>query len=107
MIYEELKKRFSLRGLSFWSTRGGSTHPKRDWLILFIVFLVVLIGIILFSVYLFLEINRGELYTLSSASSQKLDTIDRTLLTETLTSFEEKARRFSKTIDNPPNIPIP
>jgi len=107
MMFEELRNRFGSKGLAFWNTRDGVTNARRDWLVLFLFFVLVLLGAVFFSVYLFLEINRGELYASPPSSGRQLETIDRAVLKETLSSFEEKARRFEVYVENPPAIPNP
>jgi len=107
MLFEELKKRFNSKGLAFWNTQGGITHTRRDWRVLFLVFVLALLGIIFFSAYLFLEINRGELYALPPVFTGQLETIDRSVLGEILLSFDEKARQLDIFVENPPAIPNP
>ena len=107
MNFESLKKHFSRSRLSFWEARGGLIHAQRDWLVMFSLFVVVLIGVTFFSVYLFLEINKGDLYVVSASSTVRVETINRSLLNETLATLEERALRFSGLTERPPAIPSP
>ena len=107
MTFKSLKKQFSRGRLSFWESRDGLIHARRDWLIMFLLSLVAFVGVIFFSFFLFLEINKGDLYVVAAGSGQRIETIDRTLLAETLDSFEIKARRFSELTEHPPSIPSP
>lgn len=107
MTFESLKEQFNRGRLSFWKVRHGLIHARRDWLIIFPLFLIILVGTIFFSAYLFLEINKGDLYVLPVGSNQRIETINRVLLTETLDAFEVKASRFSSFTERPPAIPSP
>lgn len=107
MIFKSLKEQFSRDRLSFWEARDGLIHAQRDWLIMFFFSLVAFVGVIFFSFFLFLEINKGDLYVITAGSGQRIETIDRTLLAETLDSFEIKAIRFSELTEHPPSIPSP
>ena len=107
MTFDSFKEQFSRGRLSFWEARDGLIHAQRDWLIMFSLFLVSFVGVVLFSFFLFLEINKGDLYVLPAAAGQRVETVDRTLLAETLNSFELKARRFSELAEHPPSITSP
>ena len=107
MNFEFLKKRFSRSRLSFWEARGGLIHAQRDWLVMFSLFVIALISITLFSVYLFLGINKGDLYVIPTGSTVRVETINRSLLNETLAAFEERALRFGELTERPPVISSP
>ncbi|MDP6387962.1 MAG: hypothetical protein QGG63_01670 [Candidatus Pacebacteria bacterium] len=70
------------------------SDAKHAWKIIILVFMVLNIGIIAFSSYLFFQINDGDIFTVEQDIMISVETIDRTLLRETLSSFEEMEREL-------------
>ena len=88
-------------------TQRSIIQPARDWKLILLIFVVLNGGIIFFSVYLFLQINKGEIFLVESESSATVSAIDQQLLNETLLFFSEKAGRYEDIKDQKPNLPDP
>lgn len=99
-----LKERFGLRGTV---SARAMIRPMRDWKILFVVFIVLNGIIIVFSAFLFLEINKGEIFLVEPATPSGIDTVDRNALREILFSFEEKAEQFEALKTSRPTLADP
>jgi len=83
------------------------THPTRDWKIILGAFTALNIVIIILSTFLFLQINKGEIFLVDSTSPSTVDSIDKVLLKETLSFFEEKERVFESLKRNKPTLVDP
>lgn len=81
------------------------TNPDRDWGIILLIFVVVNILIIIFSINLFLQISSEDLFTAETKELQVSNTIDVRLLRETLLLFEERSENFENLKQKPPRIP--
>ena len=91
---------------------GGANRKRdlfntaRDWKIIFSVFVVTVLISALFSIYLFLQTSQGEIFIVHR-NNVSLDTINRTLLDDTLSFFENKERRFIEMSENKPRFVDP
>ena len=86
---------------------SATIQPMRDWKILFVVFVMLNVAIIAFSAFLFLEINRGDIFLVEPTAPSGIDTVDRDELREALLSFEEKARQFEALKTKKPTLADP
>ncbi|MFQ5661915.1 MAG: hypothetical protein ACE5F2_01540 [Candidatus Paceibacteria bacterium] len=77
---------------------------KHVWKIIIYVFIALNIGVVAFSVYLFLEINKGDIFKVEQDISVTVDTIDRKLLSETLASFEKMKDELKKLKSKRPSV---
>jgi type II secretory pathway component PulC len=82
-------------------------NASTDWHMLLIIFIIVTIVAVSFSVYLFMQINKGEIFVVKQDESVLSDSIDRTLLKETLSLYEEKSRNFEELKINRPSVVDP
>lgn len=89
------------------SQKKDLLNASRDWEIIFSVFIAFILVSALFSVYLFLQINKGEIFTVRQNGNVSLDTINRTLLEDTLLFFENKQQRFIEMNKNKPRFVDP
>ena len=82
--------------------------PVRDWYVLLVVFLTILICVLGLGAYLFLGVNRGELlFSNRTSNAVTIDTIDRSALRETLLYFEGQASEFATLRAKAPVVPSP
>lgn len=77
---------------------------KEIWDIILLMFAIVNIIVIGLSVFLFFEINNGELFITEEDRNISVETIDRKLLKDTIELFEMKAIEFENLKYNAPNI---
>ena len=80
------------------------SNPKHAWKTIIYVFVVLNIGIIFFNGYLFLEISDGDIFKIEQDVIIKIDTIDRTLLRETLEVFDGMEMELEELKKNRPSI---
>jgi|GEM_PF-1840681 len=90
----------------------SATHrlmaPLRDWYILLVVFLTIVISALGLGAYLFIEVNRGGLlFTPQSSGGSQVDTIDRSVLRETLLYFEGQTTEFENLRKEAPSVQSP
>ena len=83
-----------------------TAQANRDWLVILAVFIIIALGVIVINARLFIRIDKGELFvTPNTASTIVSNTIDETLLDDTLKFFEEKRNRFEELKRTTPPIP--
>ncbi|HJO89899.1 MAG: hypothetical protein QGH85_02175 [Candidatus Pacebacteria bacterium] len=80
------------------------SNAKYTWGIIIAVFVVLNIGIIAFSGYLFLEINEGDIFKVEQDITVIVDTIDRKLLSETLDSFDAMENEIKELKEKRPSV---
>jgi hypothetical protein len=78
--------------------------PKYVWRIIISLFVVLNFGVMVFSGYLFLEINSRDIFKIENNTTFTIDTIDRTFLRETLESFEKMKVELEKLKNKRPNV---
>lgn len=87
--------------------RGSRPEVYFHWEIIFTGFLVFSLAMIIFNLYLFLEINKGEIFLVEQNGSVQVETIDRAVLKEVLASFDVQEAVFKERGEAPPSIPDP
>lgn len=102
-----LKKHFSYFKFKRKYHRRNLIRPARDWKIILFIFSITNITIAIFSAYLFLQINKGEIFLVEPPQTTFVDTIDREKLTKTLMLFEEKINNFEVLKRNKPTLVDP
>lgn len=82
--------------LSVFKLDGRHSHSKiyHHWEIILITFLVSSLLLIVFSLYLFLQINEGGIFLVEQKQNVQIDTIYRGSLQELLASFEIREAIF-------------
>lgn len=105
MIKESITKIFKRKNRQHG--RGIAAYisdPKHVWRGIIYVFVVVNIGIIAFSGYLFFHINEGDIFKIEDDITVTIDTIDRTLMREILESFDATEIEFEALKKNRPSV---
>ena len=101
-IFAALKK-----GKKSSQKRAVITHPYRDWGILMLACLLVIILFILISAYLFLKIRSGELIVATPDTSISTKTINAKALREDLTFFRARETIYNQLLDEAPDVRDP
>ncbi|MCG2695166.1 hypothetical protein L6261_03755 [Candidatus Parcubacteria bacterium] len=99
--FKKIKKFFSFaKGLDI-----GSTF---SWIVLFVFFVLLNIGIAIFSIYLYVQISRGGFFNVAEEPNEntKIIRISKSKLTKIISSFEEKSKRFEELKKQKPNYVI-
>lgn len=105
MSLDKIKKFFTRKSMRKIDYKNNViTNPERDWKILLAVFATLICLVIIFSFYLFAQINKGELFTVKYGKSTTAETIDKSLLNEIISFFEERQQNFDKLKNNRPKI---
>ncbi len=82
-------------------------HPIRDWYVLLILSLALVVVQVSLGVFMYLSSVRGDLYEAQGAVPAKTPVLDRSTLKETLLFFEGQTTEFSELRVNPPAVPAP
>lgn len=82
-------------GLKKWFLQA-KRNPNRVWQLIFGSFLAVAILLLAFSGYLFIQINRGEIFKVAKPAADSLGTIDREKLAQTLVVINRKALKLKE-----------
>lgn len=69
---------------------------NRIWKIMIMIFIIINLSIVVLSWFLFLRINSGEIFIITQDSQVSIDTINRNLLHDTISSFEEMSDEFEE-----------
>lgn len=73
---------------------GNRFNMSKIWNIILTLFVIVNIVIIAISSYLFFQIKEGEIFLVERDTSISIETINRTLMSDTIELFNMKAREF-------------
>ena len=84
-----------------------AAHPARDWVALFIIFVVIIALSLVFSISLLFQVQRSEFAVAEQREIQAVDTIDRILLEKTLGVFMKKERALNELKGALPKITDP
>lgn len=69
-------------------------NAYRDWRWLLVVFFVLLIVVVGINVYIFMKINRGEIFQSDKTATAQAETIDRDRLKQTIDYYTARAEHF-------------
>jgi len=73
---------------------GFGTSPEADWKIIFFSALILVVVAIALSAFIFIKINKGEIFVVEKPDGQSERTLDLTLLRKTVSYYQGKARVF-------------
>lgn len=83
-----------------WETNGKlfgfGTSPEADWKIIFISTVVLALSVIILSAFIFIKIDKGEIFVVEQSDEQGEKTLDISLLKETVSYYEGKAVEFER-----------
>lgn len=94
-------------GGSFLQGHGDHdrTRVERDWILVFAFFLLLNLINVLFSAYLFLQIDKGSIFVVQRDEETKVTVLNLKQLDATLNFFKEKETKFLELKSNPPQAP--
>ena len=75
---------------------GYGNGPDADWRIIFIVLAIFMIAVIASGLYIFLEINRGELFSPKEEAAATPTRLNTALLDKTISYYQYKATELEK-----------
>ncbi|MDP2720347.1 MAG: hypothetical protein Q8O75_00025, partial [bacterium] len=75
---------------------GFGTSPETDWKIIFILTTIFAVFVVALSVFMFIKINRGEIFVVKRSVEQEEKVLDASLLRETVLYYQNKALEFEK-----------
>ena len=83
-----------------WKTDGRlfgfGTSPEADWKIIFISTVALALLVIIISAFIFIKIDKGEIFVVEQSDEQGEKTLDISLLKETVSYYEGKAVEFER-----------
>lgn len=75
---------------------GFGTSPEADWKVIFVSSAVLAISFVIFSVYIFIKIDKGEIFVSKQTTEQEGQILDTALFKETISYYEAKALEFKE-----------
>lgn len=75
---------------------GFGTSPEADWKIILILTMILAVLVIVLSAFMFIKINRGEIFVVKRSIEQEEKVLDTSLLRETVLYYQNKALEFEK-----------
>ena len=82
-------------------------NMRTIWKKIFILFIVINVIVVIISSYLFFKINYGEIFLVDSNTNVSIETVNRTLLLDTINFFEIKEKEFDNLKTNKVNLVDP
>ena len=73
---------------------GFGVSPNDDWKVLAIVFGVLMLFAAIFGVYMFVLIDKGDIFVVEKKAVSHTTTLNKTLLTDTLKFYKDRAIQF-------------
>lgn len=70
-------------------------HPRRDWIVLLVVFLVMLLGAAAYDLSIHQDIASGEMYVSVDKTDLKLQSVNTKALENVVNDFESKRAEMS------------
>lgn len=72
------------------------TGPESDWRLIFISTLVLAVLVVATSAFIFIEIERGGIFTIKDIETEEARTLNISKLAETVDYYEYKAGQFER-----------
>lgn len=87
-------KKFSLK--IYRSLFGFGTNPETDWKIIFVSTVVLIVGVITLSVFVFIKSDKRESLVTNNNDVQSEAQLDTELLRETILYYQDKKVEFER-----------
>lgn len=84
---------------------SGHANVYFHWKLMFGGVLILNTLILFLSLYLFLGINRGDIFLVEQNQEIRIETIDRNMLKDIVAAFETKKTLFESSKLSPPDLP--
>lgn len=78
--------------------------PQNDWRLILVSNFIILIIFIVFSFYLFIQISEDDIFISEVEDGALIDSLNRSLLNDTLDDFREKSSFFEGIQNNRPKV---
>ena len=75
---------------------GFGTSPEADWKIIFISTVVLVTMVIVLSIFVFIKIDKGEIFVIERLPDQGEKILNLSLLKETASYYQDKAAEFER-----------
>lgn len=93
---------------SHWLTSSERLmHPVRDWYVILVCFLALVISVLALGAYLYLSFSHSSLDASRDESETRIEAIDRSILRETALFFEGQSAEFEELRKSPPKVSNP
>lgn len=84
---------------SGWKVRGGlgfGASPEADWKIILISTMILAVLVIALSVFVFIKVDKGEIFVVERSVDKEEKALDISLLRETVLYYQNKALEFER-----------
>lgn len=85
---------------SIWKVGGRlfklGASPEADWKIIFVSTIVLIVSVVALSVFMFIKIDKGEIFVVQRLAGQGQEALNISILKETVSYYQKKAREFEK-----------
>jgi hypothetical protein len=79
---------------------GFGTSPYTDWKIIFISFVILSLVVILTSVYIFIKIDKGEIFEITRSGTEEETSLDIEMLRKATSYYQQKDAQFERIISS-------
>jgi len=86
---------------------GFGTNPEIDWKIIFISTIVLATLVILLSIFIFIKIEKGEIFVVKKSVGEVETTLDVAILRNTVSYYQDKALEFERIKSTKPSAVDP
>lgn len=84
-----------------------NTSLESDWKIIFVSTTTLLVLIVALSIFMFIKIDKGDIFVIKKPSVETIKALDTALLKETVSYYQNKALEFESIINTPVTVPDP
>lgn len=91
-----IKLSINFRRKSFKDKGSFRISATRDWRRFLIIFFILIMLVLAFSLYLFSKISEDDIFQVEVNSSSRVETIDRERLRQTLDYFDQKEKNLEQ-----------
>ncbi len=75
---------------------GFGNGPDADWRVIFSFMAVCIFAVLIIGLYIFVQVNRGALFTVERDKNEDTPRLNSALLSKTILYYETKASTFEK-----------
>ncbi len=86
---------------------GNPESPRRDWGILMVISITLVVIFVSFSIFLFINITTGTIFTVAPEQGKSATTVNRSDLKDTLVVYRNKKDRYENLLRASPKVVDP
>lgn len=75
---------------------GIGSSPEADWMVILVTTVLFMIFAVAFSAYMFIKINKGEIFVIEKDTDDSSQTLDIALLRDVVRDYNKKALEFER-----------